>query len=144
MGVTIIKFARIGFGMVNQVFQGFKRQAWVHQQHIGARVHVGQMDEISHRVVFQIRVQTMRHGVLAYACLDDGVAVGSRFARTLSPHHTARTADVFYDHRLLQNFAQFVIHHAPHHIAGAARWEWHDQLDRFTRVIALSRRIYCT
>ena len=79
----------------------------------------------------------MRHGVLAHAALDQGVAIGRQADSAFGADNTAGAADVFDHHRLLQNFAQLIGHQSAHHIAGATGWKGHHQLDRPIGVIAL-------
>ena len=79
----------------------------------------------------------MGNSILADTGLDDGIAVSHGLATSLSANDATGATDIFNNDRLLENFTELFGHHAPHHVTGTTRREWHDQLDRLAGVFGL-------
>jgi hypothetical protein len=141
VGEAVVQFAGVFLGVIDHVFDRFERQGRVHHQHIGAGVHLREVNQVGHGVVFELGIQAMRHGVLPDA--SSGSRCNHRLARrhgAFRADNAAGAADVFDHHRLFEDPAQLIGHQSAHHIAGAPRRKRHDQFDRSVGVIALGLR----
>ena len=130
------KIQRIGltFCVVNQLFDIFDGQTWMHHQHVGNLGDPCHGCKTFDRVIGQIGVNGRRHGQGANVPHEDGVPVGCCFGHFVCPNGATSAWDIIDDHALPPRLGQLLSYGAGQDV-GAASWgERHDHMNRFARI----------